>query len=102
MPAIRYRREQGGMATLSDKSRQEASEGRGDEFYSYQAQVEAVKVWNHDEKRQEVSRYITETAGQYPNHRGMKKLMDLMPEISFEGESIAMIREPNDMEKSLL
>lgn len=90
------------MATLSDKSRQEASEGRGDEFYSYQAQVEAVKVWNHDEKRQEVCRYITETAGQYPNHRGVKKLMDLMPEISFEGESIAMIREPNDMEKSLL
>ena len=27
MSAIRYRREQGGMATLSDKSRQEASEG---------------------------------------------------------------------------
>ncbi len=102
MPAIRYRREQGGMATLSDKSRQEASEGRGDEFYSYQAQVEAVKVWNHDEKRQEVCRYITETAGQYPNHRGMKKLMDLMPEISFEGESMAVTREPNDMEKSLL
>jgi len=32
MPAIRYRREQGGMATLSDKSNQEASEGRGDKY----------------------------------------------------------------------
>mgnify|MGYP007025965281 FL=1 len=32
MSAIRYRREQGGMATLSEKSHQEASEGRGDEF----------------------------------------------------------------------
>jgi len=31
MPAIRYRGEQGGMATVSDKSHQEASEGRGDE-----------------------------------------------------------------------
>lgn len=28
MSAIRYRREQGGMATVSDKSHQEASEGR--------------------------------------------------------------------------
>ena len=34
MSAIRYRREQGGMATLSDKSHQEASEERGDEFNS--------------------------------------------------------------------
>ena len=32
MPAIHYRREQGGMATLSDKSNQEASEERGDEY----------------------------------------------------------------------
>jgi len=32
MPAIRYRREQGGMATLSEKSHQEASEERGDEY----------------------------------------------------------------------
>ena len=32
MSAIRYRREQGGMATVSDKSHQEASEGRGDEY----------------------------------------------------------------------
>lgn len=32
MPAIRYRREQGGMETLSEKSHQEASEGRGDEY----------------------------------------------------------------------
>lgn len=56
-----------------------------------------------EEKRQEVCRYIKETAGQYPNHRGMKKkLMDLMPEIPFEGEPIAVTREPNNMEKSLL
>lgn len=49
-----------------------------------------------EEKRQEVCRYIKETAGQYPNHRGMKKkLMDLMPETPFEGESMAVTREPN-------
>lgn len=72
-------------------------------FDSYQALVEAVKIWNHEEKRQEVCRYIKETAGQYPNHRGMKKkLMDLMPETPFEGEPMAVTREPNDMEKSLL
>ena len=56
-----------------------------------------------EEKRHEVCRYIQETAGQYPNHRGMKKkLMDLMPETPFEGESMAVTREPNNMEKSLL
>ena len=67
-------------------------------FDSYQALVEAVKIWNHEEKRQEVCRYIKETAGQYPNHRGMKKkLMDLMPEIPFEGEPMAVTREPNNM-----
>ena len=72
-------------------------------FDSYQALVEAVKAWNHEEKRQEVCRYIKETAGQYPNHLGMKKnLMDLMPETPFESESMAVTREPNDMEKSLL
>lgn len=72
-------------------------------FDSYQTLVEAVKIWNHEEKRQEVCRYIKETAGQYPNHRGMKKkLMDLMPETPFEGEPMAVTREPNDMEKSLL
>ena len=72
-------------------------------FDSYQALVEAVKIWNHEEKRQEVCRYIKETAGQYPNHRGMKKkLMDLMPETPFDGEPMAVTREPNDMEKSLL
>ena len=32
MSAICYRRGQGGMATLSDKSHQEASEERGDEY----------------------------------------------------------------------
>ena len=32
MSAIRYRREQGGMETLSGKSHQEASEERGDEY----------------------------------------------------------------------
>ena len=31
MSAIRYRREQGGMATLFEKSHQETSEGRGNE-----------------------------------------------------------------------
>ena len=72
-------------------------------FDSYQALVEAVKIWNHEEKRQEVCRYIKETAVQYPNHRGMKKkLMDLMPETPFEGEPMAVIREPNDLESSLL
>ena len=72
-------------------------------FGSYQALVEAVKTWNHEEKRQEVCRYIKETAGQYPNHRGMKKkLMDLMLETTFEGEPMAVTREPNNMEKSLL
>ena len=70
---------------------------------SYQALVEAVKIWNNEEKRLKVCRYIKETAGQYPNHRGMKKkLMDLMPETPFEGEPMAVTREPNDMEKSLL
>ena len=72
-------------------------------FDSYHALVETIKAWNNEEKRQEVCRYIKETAGQYPNHRGMKKkLMDLMPETPFEGEPMAVIREPNDMEKSLL
>ena len=72
-------------------------------FDSYQALVETVKAWNNEEKRQEVCHYIKETAGQYPNHRGMKKkLMDLMPETPFEGEPMAVTREPNDMEKSLL
>jgi hypothetical protein len=32
MPILRYRREKGGMATLFEKSHQEASEGRGDEY----------------------------------------------------------------------
>ena len=72
-------------------------------FDSYQALVVAVKAWNHEEKRQEVCRFIVETAVQYPNHRGMKKkLMDLMPETPFEGEQMAVTCEPNDMEKSLL
>ena len=72
-------------------------------FDSYQALVVAVKAWNHEEKRQEVCRFIAETAVQYPNHRGMKKkLMDLMPETPFEGEPMAVTREPNNMEKSLL
>lgn len=31
-----------------------------------------------------------------------KKLMNLLPEIPFEGEPMAVIREPNDMEKALL
>ena len=31
-----------------------------------------------------------------------KRLMDLIPETPFEGEPMAVTREPNDMEKSLL
>ena len=60
-------------------------------FDSHQALVEAVKIWNHEEKRQKVCRYIKETAEQYPNHRGMKKkLMNLMPETPFEGVPMAV------------
>lgn len=66
-------------------------------FDSYQALVEAVKIWNHEEKRQEVCRFIAENAGQYQHFRGMKKrLMDLMPGMSFDGEPVAVVREPND------
>lgn len=55
------------------------------------------------EGNKEAWRYIKERAGQSPNHRGMKKkLMDLMPKTLFEGEPMAVTREPNDMEKSLL
>ncbi len=42
-------------------------------FDSYQALVEAVKIWNHEEKRQEVCRFIAENAEQYQHYRGMKK-----------------------------
>ena len=34
-------------------------------FDSYQALVVAVKIWNHEEKRQEVCRYIKETAERF-------------------------------------
>ena len=72
-------------------------------FDSYQALVVAVKAWNHEEKRQEVCRFIAETAVQYPNHRGMKKkLMDLMPVEPFHGEPLAIVREPNELESSLM
>ena len=68
-------------------------------FDSYQALVEAVKAWNYEEKRQEVCRFIAENAGQYQHYRGMKKiLMDLMPEMYFDGEPVAVVREPNDFE----
>ena len=68
-------------------------------FDSYQALVVAVKAWNHEEKRQEVCRFIAETAVQYPNHRGMKKkLMDLMPVEPFHGEPLAVVREPNELD----
>lgn len=128
MSAIRYRRELGGMEALSDNSHQEASEGRGDEYTWIQrywnpdkgrkavadqmGRAAETVYWEAtvsrqdgatEEKRQEVCRYIKETAGQSPNHRGMKKkLIDLMPETPFEGEPMAVTREPNDMEKSLL
>ena len=72
-------------------------------FDSYQALVVAVKAWNHEGKRQEVCRFIAETAVQYPNHRGMKKkLMDLMPVEPFHGEPLAVVREPNELESSLM
>lgn len=72
-------------------------------FDSYQALVVAVKAWNHEEKRQEVCRFIAETAVQYPNHRGMKKkLMDLMPVEPFHGEPLAVVREPNELESTLM
>ena len=68
-------------------------------FDSYHALVETVKAWNNEEKRQEVCRFIAENAGQYLHYRGMKKrLMDLMPEMTFEGEPVAVVREPNDFE----
>ena len=68
-------------------------------FDSYQALVEAVKIWNHEEKRQEVCRFIAENAGQYQHYRGMKKrLMDLMIEMYSDGEPVAVVREPNDFE----
>lgn len=68
-------------------------------FDSYQVLVEAVKAWNYEEKRQEVCRFIAENAGQYQHYRGMKKrLMDLMPEMYFDGEPVAVVREPNDFE----
>ena len=72
-------------------------------FDSYQALVVAVKAGNHEEKRQEVCRFIAETAVQYPSHRGMKKkLMDLMPVEPFHGEPLAVVREPNELESSLM
>ena len=37
------------------------------------------------------------------NHRGMKKkLMDLMPVEPFHGEPLAVVREPNELESSLM
>ena len=64
-------------------------------FDSYHALVETVKAWNNEEKRQEVCRFIAENAGQYQHFRGMRKrLMDLMPETTFDGEPV--VREPND------
>ena len=69
-------------------------------FDSYHALVETVKAWNNEEKRQEVCRFIAENAGQYQHYRGMKKrLMELIPETPFEGEPVAVVREPNDYEK---
>ncbi|WP_302396944.1 hypothetical protein [Leyella stercorea] len=61
--------------------------------------MEAVKIWNNEEKRQEVCLFIAENAGQYQHYRGMKKrLMDLMPEMPFDGDLVAVVREPNDFE----
>lgn len=69
-------------------------------FDSYQALVNTVKAWNNEEKRREVCRFIAENAGQYQHYRGIKKrLMDLMPEIPFEGKTVEVIREPKEFEK---
>lgn len=70
----------------------------------------AIKPWwklsRYGTTRRNARRYAAISKRQQdntPNHRGMKKkLMDLMPETPFEGEPMAVIREPNDMEKSLL
>ena len=35
-------------------------------------------------------------------HLDFEQMMDLMPETPFEGEPLAVTREPNNMEKSLL
>ena len=56
MFAIRYRREQGGMATVSEKSYQETSEGRGDEYPEFrdielQIREEKLLCIKWDEKR---------------------------------------------------
>lgn len=56
MPAIRYRREQGGMATLFEKSHQETSEGRGDEYFwvqGYRTPDKGRKAVAHQMGREE-------------------------------------------------
>ena len=45
MSAIRYRREQGGMETLFEKSHQEASEGRSDEYTWVQGDRDDGELW---------------------------------------------------------
>ena len=42
-------------------------------FDSYHALVDTAKVWNNEEKWQEVCRFIAENAGQYQHFLGMKK-----------------------------
>ena len=68
-------------------------------FDSCHALVATVKAWNNEEKRQDVCRFIAENAGQYQHYRGMKKrLMNLMPEMPFDGEPVTVVRERNDFE----
>ena len=72
-------------------------------FDSYTALVETVTAWNNEEKRKEVCDFIANNAGQYVTHRGLvKKLVGLIPSTPFDGEPVAVIREPNDIERSLL
>lgn len=62
---------------------------------SFSALAETVKAWNNEEKRQFVCLYITEHAKEYNGFRGMeKKLIALMPTTPFQGEAVAMTREP--------
>lgn len=62
---------------------------------SYSALAETVKVWNNEEKRKFVCQYITKHAKEYYGFRGMeKKLMALIPTTPFQGEAVAVTREP--------
>ena len=100
MSAIRNRREQRGMATLSDKSHQEASEGRGDEYtwiQKYWIQIREEKLlrikWDEKRKRStEKQRYRAKMERPRINYIPKGLSVDyeeeyskyLMQEVSFE------------------